>query len=135
MFKSNLKTISILAIVVISVFSSSFLNSLVFGQITGTMSYAVCVNASCDDCLVFVSEGYCTAMQVSGNFSFAACVQEQAGSDCIQDGYPQSPCGGGTAWDCNHSYPFGDCTFEACHCGTSGGTNAEPHSSYGSCSE
>jgi hypothetical protein len=136
MFKRNLKTISILAIVVLSVFSSSFLTPMVFGQNTKTMSYAVCVVASCDDCLVFNANGYCVAMQLSGNASFGACVYEAAGSDCIQDGYPQSPCsGGGTGWNCNHADQNGDCTFEACHCGSTGGIYAEPDTAYGSCSE
>lgn len=135
MFKSNFKTISILTFVTFLVLSCTFLSPLVSGQNTGLMSYAVCVNASCDDCLVFVSEGTCIAMQLSGNSSFAACVYAEAGSNCTQDGKPQSTCQGGTGWDCNHSYPFGDCTFVGCHCGSTGGTTAEPNTAYGSCSE
>ncbi len=74
-------------------------------------------------------------MQLSGNSSFAACVYEAEGSDCIQDGYPQSQCGAGTAWNCNHADENGDCTFEACHCGSTGGINAPQNTAYGSCSE
>lgn len=134
MFKRNLKPISILAIVVLSVFSSSFLTPMVLGQNTGTMSYAVCVNASCDDCLVYNSLGECICEKLSLGTSLSACVYESVGSDCEQDGVTESNCGAGTFWTCNQTLN-GDCSFSGCHCPSSGGMNAAASTRYGTCSE